>query len=78
MEEKGFGLLEDKTELIHLIDRLLTELLRETRSLPKLKSSFDCREPPGISVLDYLKSKAIYMQEFASIRTVLDRYLWLL
>ena len=54
---EGFALLGDKTQLVHLIDRLLTDLLNETKELKKTGSAFDCKEVPGISVLEYLKSK---------------------
>ncbi len=39
----SFALLEDKTQLIHLIDRLLTDLLGETKQLKKVGSAFDCK-----------------------------------
>lgn len=52
-----YSLLQDKTELIHLIDQLLVDLLKETRLLPRCPSEFDCNEVPTISVLDYLRRK---------------------
>jgi hypothetical protein len=53
-KDSPFALLADKSELIFLIDRLLTDLLGETRALPKLPSPFDCKDVPNISVHDYL------------------------
>jgi hypothetical protein len=50
-----YSLLQDKTELIHLIDQLLVDLLKETRRLPRCPSEFDCNEVPTITVLDYLR-----------------------
>jgi|JI10StandDraft_1071094.scaffolds.fasta_scaffold2622201_1 hypothetical protein len=57
MEEgDGFGLLRSRGELIVLIDRLMEDLLKETRSLKRVNSAFDCKDIPGISVLEYLRS----------------------
>jgi hypothetical protein len=53
-KDNAFDLLTDKSELIFLIDRLLTDLLNETRTLPRLSSTFDCKDVPNISVHDYL------------------------
>jgi hypothetical protein len=53
-KDNSYELLDDKSELIFLIDRLLTDLLNETRTLPRLPSAFDCKEVPNISVHDYL------------------------
>lgn len=58
MEEgDGFQLLRDRGKLVVLIDRLLTDLLKETRSIKRVNSAFDCKEVPAISILDYLRSK---------------------
>jgi len=51
----GYSLLEDKTDLIHLIDKLLSDLLAETASLPRTASPFNCKEVPSIGVFGYLK-----------------------
>lgn len=54
-----FALLQDRTELIYLIDKLLNDLLAETRDLPRTGSRFECKDVPGISVLDYLRRKFV-------------------
>ena len=64
-----FTLLEDKTELIYLIDKLLNDLLGETREMARTGSRFECKEVPGISVLDYLRSNHSLSQESASTHT---------
>ena len=56
-KDSTFDLLADKSELVFLIDRLLTDLLNETRTLPRLPSAFDCKDVPNISVHDYLARK---------------------
>ena len=53
-KDRSFDLLTDKSELIFLIDRLLYDLLNETRTLPGVPSTFDCKNVPNISVHDYL------------------------
>ena len=53
-KDSSFDLLTDKSELIFLIDRLLSDLLNETRALPGVASTFDCKNVPNISVHDYL------------------------
>lgn len=58
-KDSPFALLADKSELIFLIDRLLTDLLSETRSLSKSASPFDCKDVPNISVHDYLARNPI-------------------
>jgi hypothetical protein len=48
--------LNDRLLLISLIDRLLSDILSDTRDLPSAHSPFHCPdEPPAISVGDYLK-----------------------
>ena len=54
--DNSFDLLSDKSELVFLIDRLLTDLLNETRTLDRLPCPFNCKERPSISVHDYLVS----------------------
>ena len=71
-----FALLNDKTELVHLIDRLLTDLLSETKGLPRAPSPFDCREIPAISVLDYLKRTAYLTQVSQSTLAVQSQSSW--
>jgi hypothetical protein len=71
-----FALLSDKTELIYLIDKLLTDLLSETKNLEKSTSGFDCKDVPAISVLDYLKSKECFSKEFANMLTVRKACSW--
>jgi hypothetical protein len=75
-KDSPFALLADKSELIFLIDRLLTDLLGETRSLPKLPSPFDCKDVPNISVHDYLARNPILTKELANIHTVLRGCSW--
>lgn len=53
----SFDLLGDKTELIRLIDRLLGDLLSETKGLRGTNSCFDCKEVPAISILEYLRRR---------------------
>lgn len=43
-----------------MIDRLITDLLGETNSLPRTPSPFDCKVMPSISVHDYLVRNTIY------------------
>jgi hypothetical protein len=48
--------LNDRLLLISLIDRLLSDILSDTRDMPSAHSPFHCPdEPPAISVGDYLK-----------------------
>ena len=53
----SFALLEDKSELIRLIDHLLRDLLSETKGLNKVASLFDCKEVPAISILEYMRRR---------------------
>ena len=53
----GFALLKDKTELIYLIDKLLSDLLAETKGVERSPSPFDCKDVPAISILEYLKRR---------------------
>lgn len=62
-------LLEDKSELIFMIDRLISDLLGETNSLPRTTSPFDCKVMPSISVHDYLVRTIHITQASASTRT---------
>lgn len=72
----GFALLEDKTELIHLIDKLLSDLLKETKGVDRTPSPFDCKEVPGISILEYLKRTNWWIKVFASMRIVRRVFSW--
>lgn len=54
--ERVASVLEDKGVLIDLIDKLLTDILGETREMEKGSSAFHCGQPPAISVGDYLRS----------------------
>ena len=72
-----YWLLEDKGRLILLIDRLLSDLLRETAHLERVASAFDCREVPAISVLDYLKRTPTLRQVSASTVTAAVVCWWL-
>jgi hypothetical protein len=52
--------LNDKLLLISLIDKLLTDILTDTRELDPGSSPFHCKdEAPSIAVGDYLKSTLI-------------------
>jgi hypothetical protein len=61
--------LNDKLLLISLIDRLLTDILSDTRSMDSGASPFHCKDDaPSISVGDYLKRTTIDTQAFSSLR----------
>ena len=49
-------MLRDKALLIDLIDKLLSEILRDTITLPRGSSPFHCKEIPAISTGNYLGS----------------------
>lgn len=66
-------LLEDKMELIELIDRLLGDIMAVTEQmsmgiqeehLSKQKTVFEGNSIPNISLLDYLKSTKLLIKEF--------------
>lgn len=56
--------LNDKLLLISLIDKLLTDILTDTRELDPGSSPFHCKdEAPSIAVGDYLKSTLMAIKE---------------
>lgn len=62
-------MLSDKLVLVELIARLLTDILADTRQLPRGSSPFHCKETPAISVSDYLKRTPSTTQASSSLRT---------
>lgn len=56
-------MLTDKLLLIDLIDKLLSEILADTKDLEKGRSPFHCKDVPSISLGNYLKSTPRLTQE---------------
>lgn len=50
-------LLSDREQLIEAITKLLTDLLSETRSIPREATAFDCKQVPGIGIREYLRRR---------------------
>jgi hypothetical protein len=62
-------LLGDSGVLIELIDKLLTDILQDTRQLERGSSAFHCKEVPAISVGDYLRRTPLPTQASPSSPT---------
>ncbi len=66
------NILSERSELIDLIDRLLIDILNETKSIEKGSSVFHCKEAPTISISMYLKSKQFLNFRNRQVRELLE------